>query len=282
VRTPTDISPFTQPQFLRALTDAAAEASAAILALCGDRARDRAKADGSPVTDADHASEAVIMAHLARLMPGIPVVSEEHASWPPAEALRDVFVLVDPLDGTREFIAGRDEYTVNIAVIARGEPVAGVVAAPALHQVWRGARGVGAERLALGSAGEPVRLAPRPWPAGSPVALVSRSHGDAASAAMIDRLPGAIQQPCGSSVKFCRLAEGAADFYPRLAPTCEWDVAAGHAVLAAAGGVVCAPGGAALRYGDAAGTFRLPAFIAWGDRTAAVRLRAFPSPGARP
>lgn len=281
MRTSTDLSPFTQPPFLRALTDAAVEASAAILARCGDRARDRAKADGSPVTDADEASEAVILAHLARLMPGIPVVSEEQATWPPASALQDVFVLVDPLDGTREFIAGRDEFTVNIAIVAGGEPIAGVVAAPALHQLWRGARGVGAERLTLGFAGEPVRLRPRPWPASSPVALVSRSHGDAASMALIGTVPGAVQQPCGSSVKFCRLAEGTADFYPRLAPTCEWDVAAGHAVLAAAGGVVCAPDGAPLRYGDAAGAFRLPAFTAWGDRTAAARLRAFSSPAAR-
>lgn len=252
---------------LDALTRLAAEASAAILSLA--RPSVRQKADASPVTEADLAAEATILAGLATIAPGVGVVSEESVS---AEmpAPKGLFFLVDPLDGTREFIAGRDEYTVNIALIDGGRPLLGVVTAPALGLAWRGRPGH-AERLRLDLTGEtPIRT--RPWPASGPRALVSRSHLDAASTALLGRLGGVSQSECGSAVKFCRLAEGAADLYPRLAPTREWDVAAGHAVLAAAGGAVLTPDGAPLRYGQAG--FLIPAFVAVGDPATAPHLIA--------
>jgi 3'(2'), 5'-bisphosphate nucleotidase len=207
---------------------------------------------------------------MARLMPGVAVVSEELAVQP--SHLGDVFALIDPLDGTKEFLAGSSEYTVNLAIIRDGEPVAGIVAVPAEGLIYRGRIRHGAERLAMSRDGAgtdvattaPIRV--RTPSQGEVVAAVSRSHLDPATVALLDRLHIGKRMACGSSLKFCRIAEGGADIYPRLAPTCEWDVAAGHAVLAAAGGTVTLPDGGALRYGGAASDFRVPAFIAWGDR----------------
>jgi 3'(2'), 5'-bisphosphate nucleotidase len=242
-----------------------ARASAAILRHASGPARP--KADGSPVTDADHASEAVILDGLAQLLPGVPVISEEKLGTERPPALSGSFILVDPLDGTREFIAGRDEYTVNVALIADGRPIAGIVSAPARGQLWRGIVGRGAERLGMDnenlSAPQPIHT--RAWPQSGAVALVSRSHPDAATAALLARLPQTEAQPCGSSLKFCRIAEGAADLYPRLGPTSEWDIAAGHALVVAAGGKVSAPDGGELVYGRAPDNFRVPGFVAWGD-----------------
>lgn len=261
---------FAEPALMRELTALAAEASHAILRFGPPAAGDvRAKADASPVTGADEAAEAVILAGLARLLPGIAVASEEAGIAGPL--LGPAFVLVDPLDGTREFIAGRAEYTVNIAIVAGGEPVAGVVAAPALGLIWRGARGRGAERLALTASGhgKGSDIRTRPWPAAHPVALTSRSHPDAATEALIGRIHGVVREVCGSSLKFCRLAEGRADIYPRLAPTREWDLGAGHAVLVAAGGAMRTPDGAAIAYGRTSADLLVPGFIAMGDRSAA-------------
>jgi 3'(2'), 5'-bisphosphate nucleotidase len=258
-----------------ALTGIAVRAAQAILAVDFRKAGTRSKADNSAVTFADDAAQAVIHEGLARLMPGTPVVSEEALiDWqggaPPSE-----FLLVDPLDGTAEFIAGRLEYTVNIALVRTGTPVAGVVAAPALGLIWRGAIDHGAERLRVTPGGEslsPDVIHTRTWPAGECVAAVSRSHYDAASAAFLERCAPIRSVESGSAVKFCRLAEGAVDVYPRLAPTSEWDVAAGHAVVVAAGGIVVAPDGGQLRYGRATEDFRVPGFIAWGDPLAAGKF----------
>lgn len=262
-------------RFAELLTDVAIRASAAIRAVDFRAADARRKADGSPVTIADEAAQAVIREGLARVAPGIPVVSEEaFAEWhdkePPPE-----FLLVDPLDGTAEFIAGRPEYTVNIALVRDGAPVVGVVAAPALGLIWRGATDRGAERLhfAGGKPGVPERIHTRPWPAGERVAAASRSHFDPGSAAVLARLGPIVTKASGSAIKFCRIAEGAADVYPRLAPTSEWDVAAGHAVVAAAGGVIVTPDGGQPQYGRAREEFRVAGFIAWGDPAAA---RQFP------
>jgi 3'(2'), 5'-bisphosphate nucleotidase len=242
-----------------------ARAGAAILGIA--RAPARHKPDGSPVTDADEAAEAVILEGLARLLPGIPVVAEERIGREGPPRIEGSFVLVDPLDGTKEFIAGRDEYTVNIALVSGGAPVAGVVSAPAQARLWRGAIGHGAERLAI--AGErtvsPEPIHARRWPVTGAVALVSRSHRDPATEALLARLPPTSAESCGSSVKFCRIAEGSADVYPRLGPTSEWDIGAGHAVVAAAGGIVTDPAGRPLHYGRAQDGFRVPGFIAWGD-----------------
>jgi 3'(2'), 5'-bisphosphate nucleotidase len=176
-------------------------------------------------------------------------------------------VLVDALDGTKEFVAGRHEYTVNIALISARTPIAGVVAAPGRGLLWRGIVGHGAERLAIagGTAGAPDRIKVRQWPSASAVALVSRSHRDAATEALLERLPPTQHESCGSSLKFCRLAEGTADLYPRLGPTSEWDIAAGHALVVAAGGMVTAPDGGPLAYGNADRKFLVRGFVAWGD-----------------
>jgi 3'(2'), 5'-bisphosphate nucleotidase len=229
----------------------------------------RLKADHTPVTDADECSQALLLEALRQLLPGVTVVSEEMAVRP--SRLGDVFILLDPLDGTREFVFGSGEYTVNLAIIRNRVPVAGIVAVPAAGLIYRGRILRGAERLAwprgsaLPEASRPVRV--RAAPRDGVVATISRSHLDPATVELLERLRVRNRIPCGSALKFCRIAEGAADVYPRLAPTREWDVAAGHALVAAAGGVVTLPDGGPLLYGDAASDFRVPAFIVWGDRT---------------
>lgn len=255
------------------LTTIVSRAAGAIVAIAPAAAAARQKSDLSPVTAADEAAEAVILEGLAEVAPGLAVVSEEAAAQGHVPAIGADFILVDPLDGTREFLAGRDEFTVNLAIIADGVPAIGLVAAPALGLVWRGVVGRFAERLRLApgapasEAREITVLRTRAEPADGLVAAVSRSHLDAGTAAFLKSLPVTAEIVCGSSVKFCRIAEGVADIYPRLGPTCEWDIAAGHAVLAAAGGVVTTPEGAPLRYGHAADGFRVPGFVAWGDPT---------------
>jgi 3'(2'), 5'-bisphosphate nucleotidase len=264
-------------RLLDELTSIVSAAAAAIVAACAGSLDTRTKADLTPVTTADHAAEAVILEGLARLLPGMCVVSEEAAGRALPDRIPDSFVLVDPLDGTRELVAGRDEFTINLAVVDGERPRLGIVAAPAQGLLWRGIEGRGAERLRL-SPGAPANAAQarsiirtRPAPRAGLVAAVSRSHLDPQTEALLARLPIADRRVCGSAVKFCQIAEGSADVYLRLSPTCEWDVAAGHAVLAAAGGVVTTPEGAPLSYGRIAENFRVPAFVAWGDPEAAVR-----------
>lgn len=226
-----------------------------------------AKGDGSPLTEADLAAEAIIAEGLARHCPGIPVVSEEDAARaaPPEGA---AFILVDPLDGTREFLGPTGEFTVNIALVEAGRPLAGVVLAPALGRIWRGAAGIGAATGSLPPGADPAAIAwrpirARPRPARM-TAVASRSHLDKDTEAFLAALPIAEHRAIGSSLKFCLVAEGEADVYPRLAPTMEWDTAAGQAVLEAAGGRVTTPEGAPFRYGKAAAGWRNGPFIAWG------------------
>ncbi len=250
----------------------ASKGAGAILQAGGPAAPTRTKADKSPVTDADEAAQAVIMEGLERLLPGVPVVSEEADK--PSLAGATTFLLVDPLDGTRDFLAGRTEYTVNIALIEDGTPVLGCIAAPALSEVWSGIVGAGAERFELrpganqaeSRARTPIHT--RPLPVSGAAVAFSRSHLDRRTERLLEAMPQAARFPCGSSLKFCRLAEGAADLYPRLGPTSEWDIAAGHAVLAAAGGVVVRPDGSALLYGKRAPDFLVPDFLAAGDAAA--------------
>jgi 3'(2'), 5'-bisphosphate nucleotidase len=254
------------------LTELVALAGSAILKVDRARMRIDGKSDGSPVTEADLAADRIIAEGLARLAPDIPALSEERATL--KEAGRSAaFFLIDPLDGTKEFVAGRDEFTVNLALVVNGTPLLGIVGAPALGLIWRGLVGQGAERLtvangttgnALGPA-EPIRTRPFPPPGQPWMAAVSRLHGDAATEAFIDRRPGAIRQRLGSAVKFAKVAEGVVDIYPRLAPTSEWDVAAGHAIVTAAGGKITSAEGADLRFGQRPKDFIVPAFIAWGD-----------------
>lgn len=255
---------------LEPLTELAVQAGAAILAVNRNAMTVEGKSDGSPVTLADLAADRVICEGLTRLFPGIPTLSEErlHLAEPPyAGAL----FLIDPLDGTKEFIAGRQEFTVNIALIVDGVPLLGIVGAPALGLIWRGLVGRGAQRLEIKpnlSIGRSTPIKARPMPAaGQPwIAAVSRSHGDIRSEAFISSRPGAVRQEFGSALKFCRIAEGQADIYPRLSPTCEWDVAAGHAVVVAAGGHVADSLGQPLHFGGGREDFIVPEFIAWGKR----------------
>ena len=223
------------------------------------------KADGSPVTAADLAADEVIRGCLARNLPELPVVTEEsRAGAPPVTA--DRFVLVDPLDGTKEFIQGRSEFTVNIALIAAGTPVAGAVYAPALHQLYVG--GTNAYKLDTRTTNGELSfshmhpIAVRQVPPDGCRAVVSRSHLDPATQQWVERHGITDLAPSGSSLKFCVIAEGAADVYPRLAPTMEWDTAAGHAVLLAAGGTVTDLRGCPLRYGKP--DYRNGDFVAWG------------------
>jgi 3'(2'), 5'-bisphosphate nucleotidase len=256
------------------LTAIAVRAIEAIRAVPAFNVPHKLKLDNSPVTAADEASEAVILDGLRRILPNVPTISEEAYNRAAPATLADTFVLVDPLDGTREFLAGLDEYAVNIAIISAGEPVAGVIAAPALDLIWRGADGR-AERLqhfGRGGIGACTPIHTRPWPAAGAIATVSRSHLDGATDACLTRL-AVTRQPCGSAIKFCRLAEGAADIYPRFGPTSEWDIAAGQAILVAAGGAMTAADHQPLRYGGLAHGFRVPGFIAWGDRQRASESR---------
>ncbi len=273
--TRSEITPPEAGRLMGELTAIVARASALILKV-SPASGHTLKADQSPVTIADEASEAEILKGLARLLPGVPVVSEEMSGREAPPKLDGSFILVDPLDGTREFIAGRDEYTVNVAIVAGGAPIAGIVSAPKQHKVWRGVVGHGAERLRMlaDGADQPQAIRARRWPAERGVAVVSRSHLDPATEAFVAKLGPVSRDESGSAIKFCRIAEGAADVYPRLGTTCEWDVAAGHAVVVAAGGIVTDRQGAPLKFGDAAGTFRIPAFIAWGDPEKAKSFRA--------
>jgi 3'(2'), 5'-bisphosphate nucleotidase len=257
---------------LDALTGITAHAAEAILGFAAATGL-RSKADGSPVTAADEAAEAIICDGLKRLAPAVPVISEERAAREkPQPIAGGSYFLVDPLDGTREFVAGRDEYTINIALMADGAPLLGIICAPALGDLWRGIVGRRAERISLASLTEPpIQIHTRPRPTSEAVVMVSRSHLEARTKSYVDGLPGAKLIQSGSSIKFCRLAEGSADLYPRLAPTHDWDIAAGHAILKAAGGSVTAVDGTPLVYGS--NDLLIPAFLAWGDPASAVWIK---------
>jgi 3'(2'), 5'-bisphosphate nucleotidase len=254
------------------LTDIVIRAGAAILAVNRSAMKVDGKIDGSPVTEADLAADRIIAEGLAQLAPHIPSLSEERTQLAMLP-YKDSFFLIDPLDGTKEFVAGRDEFTVNLALVTHGMPLLGIVGVPALGLIWRGIVGHGAERLTLGEGKpliEPVRTRLHP-PRGQPwTVAVSRSHGDARTEAFIAERPGAVRAELGSAVKFGRVAEGRVDIYPRLSPTCEWDVAAGHAVVAAAGGKITDSNGAPLHFGAGRQDFIIPDFIAWGDPKAAA------------
>jgi 3'(2'), 5'-bisphosphate nucleotidase len=256
-----------------ALTDAAARAGAAIMAHFNAPAEVELKSDLSPVTRADHDSDAILLSALKRLAPDIPVVSEESHGGARAP-LGDCFFLVDPLDGTKEFIQKRSDFTVNIALIEHGRPRFGLVYAPAralLAVTIEEGEAVEAE-LAPNQAGADLdrldhkQLRVRFGNPDSLTALVSHSHLDPETEAFLATLKIAERSGAGSSVKFIAIARGKADVYPRFGPTMEWDTAAGHAVLEAAGGAVVTPDGDKLRYGKTEQGLRNPSFIAWGRR----------------
>jgi 3'(2'), 5'-bisphosphate nucleotidase len=254
------------------LAEAAQEAGEAILSIVRRGFEIESKHDTSPVTEADRAAELIILGALARAAPGVPVIAEEEVAAGRIPAHDDLYFLVDPLDGTKEFIRGGRDYTVNIGLIEGGSPRLGVVYAPATRRLHGGVVGEGAW-LDEGSGRKTIRTRVR----GSEItAVASKSHLNQAT---IDYLEAAVGTcayvSVGSSLKFCIVAEGKADIYPRAAPTSEWDTAAGHAILVAAGGLVDGPDGAPLRYGKRA--FLNRAFVATGGWKAA-RLDPFLEP----
>lgn len=266
---PTTLRPAESHEALLAgLAEAALAAGVVIRRIERAGVRAKAKADLSPVTEADQAAEETICAALAALLPGTPVVAEEAVAGGLVVDPGRRFVLVDPVDGTKEFISGNGEYTVNIALVEDGVPVLGVVYAPALGRLYAGRPG--AAFRARRAPGESVDarswdpIACRPVPAGPLVVAASRSHGDAATDALIARHAVAERIPAGSALKFALVAEGRVDLYPRLGTVMEWDCAAGHALVAAAGGRVTQPDGSPLTYGHADDGFRVHGFVAWG------------------
>ena len=276
-----DQAPATPPQLLiEALIELAQQAGARIMQVYGRDFTVRAKLDESPVTEADQLAEALITPALRVLLPGVPVVAEEAAAAglaPAATELGTRFWLVDPLDGTREFVQRNGEFTVNLALVEQGRPVLGVVLAPALGQLYAGAAGLGAFVQTGADAGSRRPIEARWPPAAGLTVLASRSHGD--RGALERYLAGqrvAQVRPAGSSLKLCLLAAGEADLYPRLGRTMEWDIAAGQAVLEAAGGRVEDLQGQPLRYGKPG--FENPDFVARGRLISPAGPR--PSPAA--
>ncbi|MBU1175684.1 MAG: 3'(2'),5'-bisphosphate nucleotidase CysQ [Alphaproteobacteria bacterium] len=257
------------------LADIACAAGEKILEIYGTDFAVATKADLSPVTLADTAAEAIITSKLNKAFPGIPVVAEEAVSAGNVPETTARFFLVDPLDGSKEFIARNGEFTVNIALIDKGVPVAGVVYAPAIGRIWWGIDGTGSSSASVVDGNstvarivEPTPIAVRPAGIGL-CAVGSRSHGSGEGDPRLS--PFAINEfrSAGSSLKFCLLAEGGADIYPRFGRTMEWDTAAGDAILRAAGGRVTCVDGTPLRYGkrnqSGDSDFANPFFFAFGD-----------------
>ena len=239
------------------IAEASREAGDAILEVVRRGFEVEAKTDSSPVTEADRAAELIILAALARAAPGVPVIAEEEVAAGRIPAHGDNYFLVDPLDGTKEFVRGGDDYTVNIGLIENGVPKLGVVFAPATGRLHGGVVGSGAW-LEESNGRRAIRTRTR----GTEVtAVASKSHLNQATVDYLEEAVGTCDfVAVGSSLKFCIVAEGAADIYPRASPTSEWDTAAGHAVLLAAGGLVHGPDASPLRYGKRA--FLNRAFVA--------------------
>jgi len=231
-------------QSLRAIfLEAARLASQRVMAVYRSEFAVDTKSDQTPVTEADLAAECAILTQLTESNVLIPIVSEESVAAGVIPAIEDSYILVDPLDGTREFVSRNGEFTVNIALIDDGEPVLGVVFVPALQEAYWGMKGAGAWRAPIlasvddmAAAAEPIRVADcsrADWRA-----VASRSHLSAETESFLAANPVSETVSFGSSLKLCRLAEGRADIYPRLSPTNQWDIAAGDAVLRAAGGTI--------------------------------------------
>jgi 3'(2'),5'-bisphosphate nucleotidase len=253
--------------FMTSLLNLAIDAGRAIMAIYAGDAETRWKHDATPVTAADLAAENIILAGLARLAPDIPVISEESAYLNGNTSKPGIFFLVDPLDGTKEFLSRNGEFTVNIALVENSSPVAGVILAPAKARLFWGETGQGAFESALAAdftiAGPPFRrLSALPVPAHRLRVVASRSHRDAETEVWLNSCDVGELLCAGSSLKFCLLAAGEADIYPRFGRTMEWDTAAGHAILSAAGGKVLTLHGTPLTYGKP--SFANPSFIARG------------------
>lgn len=258
---------------LTELTDISIDAGARIMTLYERPIKVTEKDDKSPVTEADQAAEDIILARLAKAFPDIPVVSEEAASAGHVPDFGDRFFLVDPLDGTREYIKRNGEFTVNIALVEQGVATAGVVYAPAKSLLYAGANDLGAHEIKVDAhkpadADAPRTITTRPMPDDGLVAIASRSHRDQKTEEFLNHYNVRDIVTAGSSLKFCVVARGDADIYPRHGRTMEWDTAAGHAVLTAAGGTITRLDGTPFLYGKSADGLANPFFIAKGDPTA--------------
>ncbi len=252
---------------VEAFVEAALAAGRTILSLAAGGLRASDKLDGSPVTEADLAAEDIIRESLHAALPMVPVFGEEGELPAPGETLPALSILVDPLDGTRDFLKGSPEFTVNIALIESGRPVAGVVHAPALGRLFAGSVADGAFELATGAnagkAASRKRLEVRKLPLAGPLSLESRSHPDEETRILLQRLAPARRCEIASSLKFGLIAAGEGDLYARAVSLNEWDIAAGDAVLTAAGGAVLTLYGAPLPYGNPC--LKAPPFVAIGD-----------------
>ncbi len=263
---------------LHGLIDTALAGARAVMTVYATDFAVEQKADSSPVSEADRNAEAAILARLSAAQPGLPIVAEEAVSEGCIPNIGARFALVDPLDGTKEFVNRNDEFTVNIAIIENGAPTIGVVLAPAVGLAYAGSQ-AGAWKGGLAAPFDAVQdwtpIRTRETGA-APVAVASRSHMTPATERALEQAGAGERRSIGSSLKFCLVAEAAADFYPRLGPTMEWDTAAGDAILRAAGGAVVALDNAPLRYGkaDVAGMrpFENPYFLALGDVRLLERL----------
>lgn len=251
--------PYQNDLFMNDLCCIAQEAGKAILRYYQEDIKIERKADNSPVTAADLAAHDIIVAALGALTPDIPIISEESEEFilPPGSTR---FWLVDPLDGTKSFIRREGEFTVNIALIEHGKPVAGIIDIPVARETYYGVVGKGAWRLHDGGAAE--KISTREPDGSGYAAVVSMSHLDPKTSAFLAPLSVTERVSASSSLKFCRVAEGIADIYPRFGPTMEWDTAAGHAIVEAAGGRVETPDGEPFRYHKP--DFRNGPFIVWG------------------
>ena len=264
---------------LASIVDAALAGARAVMAVYRTEFGVDRKPDNSPVSEADRQAEAQILARLAAAMPDISVIAEESVAAVTLQSAGQRFLLVDPLDGTKEFVSRNGEFTVNIGLIEERAPVMGVVLAPALGLAYAGS-GSGAWKGTTDDALDAVhnwtRIGVRPS-GRHPVAVASRSHSNDATEEALARANAGDRRSIGSSLKFCLVAEAAADFYPRLGPTMEWDTAAGDAVLRAAGGAVVTLDGAPLRYGKTGAPgmreFENPHFLAVGDAAILDRMK---------
>ena len=250
--------------FMQSLIDLAMVAGREIMAIYATDFSAKAKGDLSPVTEADEAAEKVILAGLKKIDSATPVISEEAASAGIIPEASDSFFLVDPLDGTKEFISRNGEFTVNIARVQNGKPVAGVVYAPAIGRLFWGEGGIGAAQGKSDgdTAGNWQQIAVRATPDDGATVVASRSHRDQATDDYLKSVKVKSLTSAGSSLKFCLVAAAEADLYPRFGRTMEWDTAAGHAVLAAAGGKVMTVDGEPLAYGKRQRGYDNPGFIA--------------------
>jgi 3'(2'), 5'-bisphosphate nucleotidase len=263
-----DSAPRDYAEIVPHLVRLAAEAGGLILGIAKAGFEVRSKDDASPVTNADVRAEEMLLEGLARLLPGVPILAEEQAADGKVPEIGSVYLVIDPLDGTKEYVSGRAEYTVNIGLVEGGRPRLGILNVPALGRSYWGLVGKGAARAVHAPGAIPVEddFAPISTraPAAPPVALTSRGHNDAETEAFLDRLGAKERQRLGSAYKFALVAEGSADLYARFAGTMEWDTAAGEALLTAAGGGVRDPQGQLLGYGKTQTRFLNGPFVAWG------------------